>query len=371
MASDAIYARIAEVMDYEATPNLIKYLKVLFTPEEGEFLLQLTTPITCKDLAKKLKVDEKSLEEKLEGFKRRRLLFKRHDEYLFHIARHGFFARIAKAKKEDIPKGFWKAWDDFMPEIEKKMITRSIEVAKEIPPTGLMSRIVPAWLAMQTNKDIKPEDILPEEDIHAMLRMKARQEVVAVSDCDCRIRAHRCDRPTFNCFEFGKYAEFNLNQSSSLKVVSIEEAIAISDEAERAGLLKSGGLRKENGGVLCNCCECCCNVMGATIRTGTAHELRSPSRWRARVEESECAGCQTCIDRCFFDAIEMKKVPGSKKLKASVNQEECMGCGLCVIGCEQKALKFDLVKPPEYLKGPEGLPHLGERPIWESFSSAP
>jgi len=31
-------------------------------------------------------------------------------------------------------------------------------------------------------------------------------------------------------------------------VISVEEAIAISDEAERAGLLKSGGLPKRNEG---------------------------------------------------------------------------------------------------------------------------
>jgi hypothetical protein len=125
-----------------------------------------------------------------------------------------------------------------------------------------------------------------------------------------------------------KYAEFNLNQSTSLKVVSVEEAIAISDEAERSGLLKSGGLSTKNGGVLCNCCECCCNVMGATIRTGTAHELRSPSRYRARVDEGGC------------------------------------------IGCQQKALIFDLVKPPEYLRGPSNLP-LMEEAVWHSFAVAP
>jgi formate hydrogenlyase subunit 6/NADH:ubiquinone oxidoreductase subunit I len=205
--------------------------------------------------------------------------------------------------------------------------------------------------------------------------MKGSQEVIAVSDCDCRIRAHRCDRPTLNCFEFGKYAEFNLNQSSSLKVVTIEEAIAISDEAEKAGLLKSGGIRKENGGVLCHCCDCCCNVMGSTIRHGVAHQLRNPSRYQARVDSESCIGCQKCIDRCFFDAIEMTKVPGSKKLKATVNAEKCMGCGLCVIGCEQKALIFDLVKPPEYLsidqeQSPSPFSE-GKGPVWGPFTTAP
>jgi ferredoxin len=371
MKSDDVYSKIAETFEYPGSKNLIKYLSVLFTPEEGELLLEILAPVTCQQLAERLKVDEKSLSVKLEDLRRRRLLFKKKEEYLFHLAMHGFFARIACAKDEDIPEGFWKAWDDFMPEVEQKMITRSIKVAEKIPVTGMMSRIVPARLAIDSNPNIKPEDILPEEDIHAMLRMKGNQEVIAVFDCPCRRRAHRCDRPTLNCFEFGNYAEFNLNQSTSLKVISVEEAIAISDEAERSGLLKSGGLRKENGGVLCNCCECCCNVMGAVIRSGTADELRSPSRYRARVEEGVCIGCQECVDRCFFGAIEMKKIPGSKRLKASVIQEKCMGCGLCVIKCKQKALIFDLVKPPEYILSEPLPPRMDEAPIWHSFASVP
>ncbi len=371
MVSNEVYSKIAEIFEFPGSQNLIKYLKVLFKPEEGELLLEFLKPATCEQVAKRLNIDEKTLSEKLVDFKRRRLLFNKHDEYLFHLAMHGFFARIAKAKKEDIPEGFWKAWDDFMPEVEQKMITRSIKVAEEVPVGGIMTRIIPARLAIDSNPNIKPEDILPEEDIHAMLRMKGSQEVIAVSDCDCRIRAHRCDRPAFNCFEFGKYAEFNLNQSSSLKVISIEEAIAISDEAERSGLLKSGGLSKRNGGVLCNCCECCCNVMGATIRYGVAHQLRTPSRYRARVDEGTCDGCQECVDRCFFNAIEMKKVPGSKKLKAFVNEEKCMGCGLCVIGCNQKALIFDLVKPPDYILDEAPPPRMFEPAIWQPFASAP
>jgi formate hydrogenlyase subunit 6/NADH:ubiquinone oxidoreductase subunit I len=375
MANKNIYEKMAEIFEYPGSRNLIRYLKILFKPEEGKLLLEFLEPTTCEQVAKRLNMDVKTLSGKLADLKRRRLLFHKHDVYLFHLAMHGFFARIAKAKKEDIPEGFWKAWDDFMPEVEQKMITRSIKVAQEVPVSGLMTRIIPARLAIDSNPKIKPEDILPEEDIHAMLRMKGSQEVIAVSDCDCRIRAHRCDRPANNCFEFGKYAEFNLNQSSSLKVISTEEAIAISDEAERAGLLKSGGIRKENGGVLCHCCECCCNVMGATIRHNVAHQLRNPSRYRASVDSGSCIGCQTCVDRCFFNAIEMKKVPNSKKLKASVNEEKCMGCGLCVIGCEQKALIFNLVKPPRYLsidQQPSKSPFSdGAIPVWGPFTTAP
>jgi formate hydrogenlyase subunit 6/NADH:ubiquinone oxidoreductase subunit I len=375
MANKDIYGRIAEAFGYAGSRNLIKYLKVLFKPEEGELLIEFLKPATCKQVAKKLNMDEKVLSKKLAGFQRRRLLFHKYDEYLFSSAMHGFFARIAKAKKEDIPAGFWQAWDDFMPEVEEEMITRSIKVAEKVPVSGTMSRIIPARLAIDSNPKIRAKDILPEEDVHALLRMKGSKEVIAVSDCDCRIRHHKCDRPVLNCFEFGKYAEFNLNQSSSLKVVSVEQAIAISDEAERAGLLKSGGVRKENGGVLCHCCDCCCNVMGAAIRHGVVHQLRNPSRYRARVDSESCIGCQKCVERCFFDAIEMKKVSGSKKLKAFVNEEKCMGCGLCVIGCEQKALIFDLVKPPEYLAidqqqgtSPYGG---GKPPVWGPFTTAP
>jgi ferredoxin len=375
MANNDIYEKMAEIFKYPGSQNFINYLKVLFTPEEGELLLEFLKPATCEQVAKRLNIDKKTLSEKLADFKRRRLLFHKYDEYLFHLALHGGFARISKAKEEDLPQGFWDAYNDFMPEIEERMITRSVEVAKQVPVSGIMARIIPARLAIDSNPNIKPEDILPEEDVHAMLRMKGSQETMAVCDCACRIRAHMCDRPKSTCLEFGKYAEFDLNQSSKLKVVSIDEAIAISDQAERAGLLKSNGIRKENGGVLCHCCDDCCDVMGAVIRSGNAHLLRNPSRYRARVDSESCIGCQTCVDRCFFGAIEMTKVPGSKKLKASVDEEKCLGCGLCVVGCEQKALIFDLVKPPEYLSvDQEGkmLP-LGDDDgtVWRPFTTAP
>ena len=47
----------------------------------------------------------------------------------------------------------------------------------------------------------------------------------------------------------------------------------------------------------------------------------------------------------------MKKTVGSKKLKASIDPEKCKGCGLCIIKCKQNAITYEIVRPPEYIKG--------------------
>jgi hypothetical protein len=244
-------------------------------------------------------------------------------------------------------------------------------MAKDISRLFL-TRIIPARLAIDSNPNIKPEDILPEEDVHALLRMKGSQEVIAVSHCDCRVRAHKCDKPVDNCFEFGKYAEFNLTQSSTLKVITVEESIAISDEAERAGLLKSGGIRKENGGVLCHCCSCCCNVMGAAIRNGVAHLLRNPSRYRARTD-SESALAARRFSNVVSSRYSIMRSPLRERKAVSMKKRH----GLRPLRYRLPAVSliFDLVRPPEFLAvdHEEQKPFSGggEPPVWARFASAP
>ena len=48
MAQDDVYEKIAEIFEYPGSQNLIKYLKVLFKPDEGEFLLEFVEPATCE-----------------------------------------------------------------------------------------------------------------------------------------------------------------------------------------------------------------------------------------------------------------------------------------------------------------------------------
>ena len=79
-------------------------------------------------------------------------------------------------------------------------------------------------------------------------------------------------------------------------------------------------------------------------------ELMSPNRFLAVVNEELCTGCQDCVEQCPFDAVEMRQGTNSKKLKAFIDSEKCKGCGVCIVGCQQRALRYEIVRPPEYLK---------------------
>jgi ferredoxin len=135
-----------------------------------------------------------------------------------------------------------------------------------------------------------------------------------------------------------------------MKVISLEEALAISDQCEEAGLIhNTPGNSASLSGVICNCCNDCCSTFEPAIQSGRLNEVAAPSRFRAAVKEDLCRGCQQCVVRCPFDAIEMVKVAGSKKMKARVTNEKCLGCGVCVVGCKQAAMTFELIRPPEFI----------------------
>ena len=90
-------------------------------------------------------------------------------------------------------------------------------------------------------------------------------------------------------------------------------------------------------------------VVGPLKYRNRVHAILSPSRFRAVIDESKCLGCQTCVERCIFDAVEMRKPAGSKKMKAYIINEHCMGCGACVVKCPNRALTLELVRPPEHI----------------------
>jgi ferredoxin len=354
MASDDIYLVAAEKLGYPGSASCIKFLRVLFTPEEGELLLEFLEPATCDRVAQRLNMAPEILQEKLDDFKRRRLLFYGKTEYVFRFGIHVFFARIPHAREEYIPAGFWEAWREFHPEEIERFQRASADLMDASANSGVPpNRVIPYRLAIAASPKIKPEQVLWYED---MAQIFAREEQIGIVECPCRKEFHNCDRPLMTCYYFSKHTlDRDINEYSVMKKLSVEEAVAYSDELEKGGLMH---LMPNYAGapdyVMCNCCECCCVVLGPAIRSGRLRQLYAPSRFLATVNTDLCVGCQECVERCFFNAIEMRLTMNSKKRKAHIIEENCMGCGSCVVGCEHNALTFEMVRPPDHI--PERTP---------------
>jgi ferredoxin len=85
----------------------------------------------------------------------------------------------------------------------------------------------------------------------------------------------------------------------------------------------------------------------------------------AVVDAEKCTGCGRCLERCPFEAIELKPGKNPKQQISVVDPEKCKGCGLCIITCAPNALTYEIVRPPEYLKPKPVDGEKSERPVHE------
>jgi ferredoxin len=344
----AVYDQLAEKYRLAGDTHFMKILRVLLTPDEGKYLLELFTPKTPAEVAIKLNLDEKTAAQKMDNLARRGLLFRGHTQYLAWMDAHQLKARVMfSADKYTNPKYLKLRKDDMRyaesPYAEINMWFKMFE------RTGKqLIRVIPARKAIAANPDIRPEQVLWYEDIVEMMQ---RADKIGVVDCDCRRIYHRCKKPLRNCLHFGKnIVEYEAGRGGRMKIISLEEAIAASDEAEEAGLVhNTPGNNASLSGVICNCCNDCCSTFEPALHAGRINEVVAPSRFQAAVNDGQCTGCGKCFKRCPFGAIEMVPVAGSKKMKSRVIKEKCLGCGVCVVGCKHQALIFELVRTPDFI----------------------
>jgi ferredoxin len=356
------YQTIAEMWTFPESKSFRKMIEAMFTLEEARLMLEARTPVTIPELARRLKMDEKALAEKFDNFARRGLIYRGPTQYHFRPGVHFSFAGGPSSPEYAPPPEVakWrKIWEEENPLREVKgWMDRFKKTGNPV------HRVYPARLAILSNPAIKKDQLLWHEDIEQIFR---RAEIVVSGPCGCRSgggmggkskigyednRGTRCDHPMWNCFQFTKSVlEFARGRGSLIKVYTVEEALAKSDEAERAGLIHEGpGNAAIMPGIICSCAADCCSMLIQSQASGEdMHALYTPSRFEATVMQEKCVGCQECVERCSFESIEMVKVPGSKKMKAKIKAGDCYGCGVCVVGCKEKAIRFDLVRPPNHI----------------------
>lgn len=338
------YQVLAEKHGYGNSQRYRRILEFLMTPKQAELVTCL--PATFEEVASKtgLGVDEvkrvigdlfhrgvvipKNLIT-MEGARFCREVLQLHD------------ATEADQKTEEIygerANELWDLWEDFTK--NEWFAKRAAEYNKrEISH----DRVIPASGAIRGIPGITPYD-----DVIEILKAAS---LIGIVPCSCRRQSRRGDKAVEVCTMLERGAEYAITRGAGYKV-SYEEALKVIDKAEEDGLVHTWVNRRDlKVGVLCHCDSVSCVLWAPPIKHGVPLEKSlAKSRFEAEVNQELCSGCQVCVDRCQFDAIEMVKPSGSKKYKAVVDTDKCWGCGMCVIRCKPGALSLKLVRSLEHI----------------------
>ncbi|MDI9610963.1 MAG: 4Fe-4S dicluster domain-containing protein [Archaeoglobales archaeon] len=347
------YEILMEKLGFPRSELMKKILQCLMN-EEGAKVASLL-PGTVEEIAEKLGMEKEKVRKILEDLFVKGVVipkdFKNREFFRFVrniVQLHD--ASLASERMND--HEYARLWKEFIEREAHEAIVKTL-----VHNGRKVSRVVPAYHAI---KDLP--DVLPYENIKEMIKA---QKKIAVVPCSCRnvtdLLENGCRfteekvtyKNTWKCIQVGRGAEYTIERGSGIEI-TVEEALKLIDEMEKDGLIhmwaNTAKIVDPRISVNCNCCsDCCENFVSAKFSNVPMDQLLEKSRYIALIDVEKCTGCQTCIERCHFDAIELYRPEGSKKFKAKVVEEKCFGCGVCVVGCKQNAIKLKAVRPPEFI----------------------
>lgn len=192
------------------------------------------------------------------------------------------------------------------------------------------ARVIPV------NRNLSPgTDRLPYEDARNII-MNAKK--FAITNCYCRrekelIGEKTCDAPKDVCMALNFAADFTIKHNLG-REVDRETMLMKLDEAEKHNLVHMSDNYMGTGySFICNCCGCCCGLLGAITQT----DAKGPfvlSSMMIEMDNEKCNNCGKCVKVCNVKALSLMHK------KTILNKTKCIGCGYCVDVCPQNALKF-------------------------------
>lgn len=274
-----------------------KILKRLISEEECELGMHLTkTPISVEDFAKKVGRPEKEV-----------------SEMLWNMADHGsIFAHFVDGKPyyriaPYIPGVYeylmdYRTMDKEMAELFVLASEETAAMCKYMSPIdGGLMKVVPVMQEVAAQ-----QKILSHEDVMTFIN---KADKFSVCDCACRtamkLLDKGCEHPIEDiCLQLGPHAEYYVRTGRG-KYITREEAIAVLDKAEEAGLVHTvfatEGLNESS--YICNCCGCSCSGFRTTRQFGGG--AFCSSNFRAKIDEEKCVACGSCVDICPVNAIRL------------------------------------------------------------------
>lgn len=309
--------------------KLIPELFRMIADEEEAYLL-LAMPGKPAVLAGKLGKEKESVEEMCRLLYQKGLAFKsfREETVAYKMCRDMIQFHDATILWPQATKTYYDLWQRFMEEEWPDFA----KMAEQFFPKPF-TRVI----AVEKSIDAGKQQILDADSVDRIIETA---DVIAVTQCTCRVIAHKCDLPMEVCLQVNNAARYTLDRGTG-RELSKEEALKILRRCEETGLVHVTMNKAHVGHFICNCCPCCCQALPLVISDGL--KICDPSRYQAVIDEDLCVQCGTCVERCYFNAIE------EAEDAMAVDTEKCMGCGLCYSTCPEKAIRLLQVREIDFI----------------------
>ena len=297
----------------------LEILRRLFAEDEAVMFLALTPrPVAAAAVAANLERDPEQVAELLERMAHKGLVFRFARQGEVYYSSLPFVVGIYEYQVNNMDQGLAELMERYFDE----------RFAQAIAQQTAPLRPIAVNRAVDTKTQVATYD-----NSRAMIQS---QEKIAVARCICRMEkgllGKGCDKPSEVCLAFGPHAAYCVDIGMS-RWISREEALAIMDQCEEAGLVPMP-TNSQNPVGLCNCCGDCCGVL-TSIKKHPRPAEAVLSNYYAEVDPELCMGCGLCLERCQMEALEL----GPDDV-VQVDLDRCIGCGLCITTCPEEALEL-------------------------------
>ncbi|MEO0248214.1 MAG: 4Fe-4S binding protein [candidate division WOR-3 bacterium] len=301
----------------------LKILRKIFLPEEAEVFTKMTLlPETAAKIAERLDKSIGDTEAFWDRMVRRGEIgtdFVNGERMYFLLP---FIVGIYEAQRNVLDEELAELVQEYMPTFMKTL--------GGFPPA--LGRVVPIGIEVPAEFAI-----YRSEDVRQMIE---NAESFNLKTCICRKGKELVGSPCKH--KKGSYCLSISRDPSAFtgavlavtgKNISREETLKVVADAEAEGLVHcTFNVRDWNTVPICNCCECCCEILHA-VKTLDAPHILAKSEFVAQIDQDRCSACGVCKDeRCPMDAIAEDQ--GSY----TVIGERCIGCGVCTVTCPTKAI---------------------------------
>lgn len=327
--SENVYERLVDKLNQYPSgapkgEKFIELLKTLFTEEEAEAGAELPMfPTPLDSICETLGRDRARLKPVLESMADKGLVYHRVqggvDHYSLLPLIPGIF-ELQFMKGEVNPRTrklaalfeemYHTGWGEDLFS-SKTQLARVVVMEKEIP-SGV--------------------EVFPYEMVSKFID---ESDYLALAVCYCRhemeLLGKSCGKSKDVCLQFGPFARFVVERGFGRKITR-EEAYKALDKAEREGLVHVSDNTQKRINFICNCCGCCCGILGGVTRLHKPHAVAT-SHFVVNIDAETCSACEACVERCHFGALTVNEV-------AEVDPEKCLGCGLCNMVCPTESLSM-------------------------------